>query len=237
MEAWVGWSILKYLMSGCGHMGACCLKRTDLISGCGSMETRGGWSILKYLVSGCGHMGARVGWSVLKYLVSGCGHMEARVGWSILKYLMSVCGHMGARIGWSVLKYLVSGCGHMEAHVGWSVLKYFMSGCGHMEARVGWSVLLSWDLSSRPPRGFKSRCFFKSPFLAMLAVYHNAQWFSNDIEQTRGKVVPLRKHELREPVLRIWKGGFPSLRWQTLPCYIVPPKCKINGFFNWCNRN
>ena len=29
-------------------------------------------------------------------------------------------------------------------------------------------------------------------------------------------------------------GRFPSLRWQTFPCYIVPPKCKINGFSNWC---
>ena len=31
-----------------------------------------------------------------------------------------------------------------------------------------------------------------------------------------------------------WRvGGFPSLRWQTFLCYIVPPKCKINGFSNY----
>ena len=44
---------------------------------------------------------------------------------------------------------------------------------------------------------------------------------------TSGRIVPW-----------IWKGGggggggVPSLRWQTFPSYIVPTKCKINGFSN-----
>ena len=56
----------------------------------------------------------------------------------------------------------------------------------------------------------------------------------NDEETVKTAVISPEVHSECRPIPRIWKGKFPSLRWQTFPCYIVPPKCKINGFLNLC---